>query len=517
MSSPPSRSVCLVSLGCSKNLVDSEVMAGHLGRAGIDLVTEPEDADVVVVNTCGFIHDARQESIDTILQYVDMKERGLLAGVVVTGCLVQLHQAELAAEIPEVDAFLGLSDYSGVPSIVDAVLGHGAGAGCPAGEGSSAQAVASGLAGVAATPPGAEAERPRDLAAERSRGTVAVTAAAVAMGSGAASGLRGGGDKGGDADLGRALLTPRHTAYLRLGEGCDHVCAFCAIPHIRGKLRSKPLEVLVEEARAMAALGTVELTLVAEDSTDYGKDLKLGYGLADLLRALGDVEGIRWVRVMYAHPATIDERLMDALAEVPNVAPYLDMPVQHGDAGVLRAMRRGTSPERIREVVARVRERLPDITLRTTILVGFPGETDEAFANLQALLEELRFDRVGCFAFSPEETTEAAGLPGRVPARVAQSRRKAVMKAQRERLQASHRARLGQREQVLVDAVVPHPDGEARGLLAICRSARDAPEVDGQVLVTIAPGQAASWAPGRFHLVKTTGIQGYDLVALPAE
>ncbi|RKY21115.1 MAG: 30S ribosomal protein S12 methylthiotransferase RimO [Planctomycetota bacterium] len=476
MSAPPSRSVCLVSLGCSKNLVDSEVMAGHLGRSGIQLVTEPEDADVVVVNTCGFIHEARQESVDTILQYVELKRRGELAGVVVTGCLVQLHQAELAEEIPEVDAFLGLSDYSGVPSIVDAVLGHGPGAICPAGEGSGGPA--------------------------------------LAVGPGAAAGLSGGGDKGGDADLGRALLTPPHTAYLRLGEGCDHICAFCAIPHIRGKLRSKPLEVLVEEASAMAQLGTVELTLVAEDSTDYGKDLKLGYGLAELLRALGEVEGIRWVRVMYAHPATIDQGLMTALAEVPNVVPYLDMPVQHGDAAVLKAMRRGTSPERIREVVAMARAAVPQITLRTTILTGFPGETEAGFEQLQTLLAELAFDRVGCFTFSSEQGTEAAGLPGAVPADVARARQAAVMKAQRARLEAANKARVGQIELLLLDAVIPHPEG--RGLLAIGRSERDAPEVDGQVLVTLPAEGLPGWQPGAFVRAKTTGIQGYDLVALPA-
>jgi ribosomal protein S12 methylthiotransferase len=467
-------------------------MAGHLGRSGIGLVTEPEDADVVVVNTCGFIHEARQESVDTVLQYVAMKERGELAGVVVTGCLVQLHQAELAAEIPEVDAFLGLSDYSGVPSIVDAVLGHEPSAVCPGGEGSGS----GGTGAVRAAEPPVPSAGP-----------------AVAVGPGAASGLTGGGDKGGDADLGRALLTPSHTAYLRLGEGCDHICAFCAIPHIRGKLRSKPLEVLVEEASAMAQLGTVELTLVAEDSTDYGKDLKLGYGLSDLLEALGQVEGIRWVRVMYAHPATMDERLARTLAEVPCVAAYLDMPVQHGDADVLKAMRRGTSPDRIRQVVGWVRDAIPDLTLRTTILTGFPGETDAAFANLQGLLEELAFDRVGCFTFSPEEGTEAARLPGLVDPDVAKSRQEAVMKAQRDRLQAANKARIGAEELLLVDAIVPHPEG--RGLLAVARTERDAPEVDGQVLVTLPAEGLPGWAAGAFVRAKTTGIQGYDLVALP--
>lgn len=460
----PSRSVCLVSLGCAKNLVDSEVMVGHLGRSGIELVTEPADADVVIVNTCGFIDAAREESVDTILQYTAMKDAGQLRGVVVAGCLVELHAEQLSQEIPEVDAFLGLSDYSGVPSIVDQVLG------------------------IETTGP-----------------------CAGAVGGGAV--LTGGGDKGGDADLGRALLTPTHTAYLRLGEGCNHVCAFCAIPKIRGTLRSKPLDVLVEEAAALAELGARELTLVAEDSTDYGKDLDEGHGLADLLERLGAVDGLRWIRVMYAHPATIDDRLIETMARVPAVAPYLDMPVQHGDAGVLRAMRRGTSPERIRQVVAKLRAEIPELTLRTTILTGFPGETEEAFQSLLDLLDELAFDRVGCFVFSDEETTEAHRLPGHVPRDVAEARREQVMARQRERLQRAHKARVGSEDELLIDAVVPRPDGPGR--FAIGRTVRDAPEVDGQVLVALPAEGAPDFVAGRFARVRITGVQGYDLLGAP--
>lgn len=494
----PSRSVCLVSLGCAKNLVDSEVMVGHLDRAGIGLVTEPEDADVVIINTCGFIDAAREESIDTVLQYVAMKERGDVRGVVVTGCLVQLHEQQLAREIPEVDAFLGLSDYSGVPSIVDAVLGR------------------------AGAMPG-----PDDLPLPGSTGLAARTPLS------ARTGLAGGGKKGGDADLGRALLTPAHTAYLRLGEGCNHICAFCAIPKIRGKLASKPLEVLVEEASALAELGTREVTLVAEDSTDYGKDLARGYGLSELLVELGKIEALRWVRVMYAHPATLDERLVQTMAEVPNVLPYLDMPVQHGDAEVLKAMRRGTSPERIREVVGRLRAAIPEITLRTTILVGFPGETAQRFEHLMSLLEELRFDRVGCFVFSAEETTEAAKLPGPVSREVAEDRQGQVMTLQRRLLSEANRARIGSEEEILIDLV--EDLAGVPGRLAVGRSVRDALQVDGQVLVSLpavsknsaddhAGSHAGSdndtdagtqWTAGTFARVRITGQKGYDLVASP--
>jgi ribosomal protein S12 methylthiotransferase len=468
---PSNPAVCLLSLGCSKNLVDSEVMAGHLAREGLALVAEAAEADVVIVNTCGFIGEARAESEAAIAGLARARREGRLSGLVVTGCMVELHEPQLARQFPEVDALLPISDYSGVPSIVRQVLGGKPSAVCPTGE--SPAAGARGASGSG-----------------RGYATSAVP-------------LAGGLRKQGDSDLGRALLTAPHTAYLRLGEGCDHVCAFCAIPKIRGKLKSKPAEVLVEEATALATLGARELTLIAEDSTDWGKDLPGGQRLADLLARLGAVPGLRWIRVMYAHPATIDDQLIAALGSVPNVAPYLDLPVQHGDDAVLRAMRRGTTAARIRDVVGRLRAAVPGIALRTTVLTGFPGETDEAFERLLALLDELAFDRVGCFTFSPEESTEAARLPGRVPHELAEERRGLVMAAQRRRLQRANRARLGLVEDVLVDA--------ASGGRAVARSVRDAPEVDGRVLVHGGKPRA-----GEFLSVKITGVKGYDLLATPA-
>lgn len=460
--------VCLVSLGCSKNLVDSEVMVGHLARSGIDLVFEPDEADVVIVNTCGFIGDAREESIDTILEYAEWKRQRDRRGLVVTGCLVELHAAQLSREIPEVDAFLPLSDYSGVPSIVRGVLGQDVDGPCPTGQVETARDVT--------WTPGAQAE-----ADQRPGGT----------------------SKGADNDLGRALLTPRHTAYLRLGEGCNHVCAFCAIPKIRGKLKSKPIDVLVSEAEALAALGTREVTLIAEDSTDYGKDLGAGYGLGDLLERLGDVRGLEWVRVMYAHPATMDDSLIDVMARVPNVVPYIDIPVQHGADAMLRRMRRGTNGQRIRDLVTRLRAAIPDVAVRTTILVGFPGETEADFDELMSMLRDLRFDRVGCFTYSPEEGTEGATLDGAVPAEVAEARRDAVMRLQREILQDAHKRAVGTTVRVLVDGT----DGER----AWARRAVDAPEIDGQVLVTLGPDDAVEI--GEFRDVKITGVAGYDLTA----
>ncbi|HTE04970.1 MAG TPA: 30S ribosomal protein S12 methylthiotransferase RimO [Planctomycetota bacterium] len=528
---PASRSVCLVSLGCSKALVDTEVMGGHLARAGLALVGSPEDSDVVIINTCGFIDEAREESLATVRHYAAMKRAGTLRGVVVTGCLVQLHESQLRAELPDVDAFLPISDYSGVPSIVDALLGHAPSDVCAGGEAGRAPlaraatdaGVATGRASAArsaaaaapveraplerAAPERAPLER---AAGDRAPGGMGYPTREIA--------LPGGLVKQGDSDLGRALLTARHTAYLRLGEGCNHVCAFCAIPKIRGKLKSKPLAVLVEEAGALAQLGVRELTLIAEDSTDWGKDLPpvagRGQGLPDLLLALGDVPDLPWVRVMYAHPATIDQRLIETLAAVRNVVPYLDMPVQHGDESVLRRMRRGTSPARIREVVGALRAAIPGITLRTTILVGFPGETEAAFGHLLELLAELAFDRVGCFVFSAESSTEAFRLDSAVPRALAEERRAQVMGLQRSLLTSRNLARRGSRDLVLVDAVERAVAGSGR--LAIGRTATDAPEIDGRVLVEL-PVRAARGVrdvqPGDFLSVRITGAKGYDLTA----
>jgi len=488
MTATLARTVSLVSLGCSKTLVDSEVMLGHLGRAGIELVADPAESDVVIVNTCGFIDEAREESIDTIVRYTEMKKAGLVRGVVVSGCLVELHARALGEALPEVDAFLPLSDYSGVPSIVDAVLGDArddlAGA---YGGGAS-------LADPGRAPPAAPYR--------------------AACSSEVHDRLPGGLRKGEDTDLGRALLTPRHTAYLRLGEGCNHVCAFCAIPKIRGRLKSKPIDVLVEEADALGRLGVRELTLIAEDSTDYGKDLRAGYGLAELLEGLGAVDGIDWIRVMYAHPATIDERLVRTMAEVEAVLPYLDMPIQHGDDALLRAMRRGTSADRIRRVVGWLREAMPDITLRTTVLVGFPGETRRRFERLMALLEELRFDRVGCFTYSREEGTEAAALGGtRVSRAEASHRRQEVLRFQLRLLADRNRAHVGRTIPVLVDAV----DRDAG--VAVARGVADAPEIDGRVLVEpraqSATGSAPMPTPGTMISVRVHGVRGYDLLARP--
>ncbi|MED5329693.1 MAG: 30S ribosomal protein S12 methylthiotransferase RimO [Planctomycetota bacterium] len=458
--SSPTR-VSLMSLGCPKNLVDSEVMTGHLARSGLDLVADPSESDVVIVNTCGFVGDAREESINTILGFAEMKQAGAIKGLVVTGCLVELHRPQLMKEIPEVDAFLPLSDYSGVPSIVQNLLGEEANGPCPGGS--------------------------------------ATTSVETELGEGG-----GGAPRGAEDDLGRALLTPRHTAYLRLGEGCNHICAFCAIPKIRGKLKSKPIEVLEEEVHGLVALGVKEVTLVAEDSTDWGKDLGLGYGLADLLQRLGQVDGLEWVRVMYAHPATIDDSLIEALASVSNVVPYLDMPIQHGDDAVLRGMRRGTDGARIRGLVGQLRQQIPEIVLRTTILVGFPGETEEAFQRLMRLLKDLSFDRVGCFVWSPEEGTEAMELEGAPDPAVGQERRDEVMRFQRDLMEEANRRAVGTSVEVLVDAV--------DGVSAVARRAVDALEIDGKVFVT---SENLALAPGDLLKVRITGVQGYDLVAVP--
>ncbi len=311
--------VSVISLGCARNLVDSEVLLGHALQEGLVLAREPEDADVVVVNTCGFIEAAKQESIDTILSVARLKQTGSLKGVLAVGCLTQRHGQILQQEIPELDAVLGISDYSGIPALIRKIV-----------NGSSQRFTAT---------------------------------------------VDGGRPKSVRSDTNRVLLTPKSYAYLRISEGCDHTCSFCAIPSMRGRNRSKPLEVLVEEAEGLARAGVKELVVVAEDSTAYGLDLFGKRALHRLLEQLSEVEGIEWIRVMYAYPHTVDRNLTSLLKNNPNLVPYLDIPIQHVSGRVLKAMRRGVSAEQVKGILWRLREEVPGIAVRSTFIVGSPGET----------------------------------------------------------------------------------------------------------------------------------------------
>lgn len=441
--------VSLISLGCARNLVDSEVLLGHAVEEGLQIVAEPADADVVVVNTCGFIETAKQESIDTILSVARLKQEGDLKGVIAVGCLAQRYGDELRRSVPELDAVFGLSDYSGVPAVVRRIV-----------NGSDRRWVAT---------------------------------------------VDGGRPKGPRSDARRVLLTPKSFAYLRISEGCDHTCTFCAIPKMRGRNRSKPIDVLVEEATNLAAAGVQELVVVAEDSTAYGLDTTRTRQIHVLLERLADVDGIRWIRLMYAYPHTVLPALTAFLREHPKAVKYLDIPIQHISSAMLRAMKRGVSGEQVRGILDRLRAEVPGIAVRSTLIAGFPGETEADFAAAKALVTSYRFERLGVFRYSQEEGTPAYDLPDQVPPAVAEARVAELMELQRGVMRAFHQGLVGRTLPVLVDGY----DAESRRLVA--RTWADAPEVDGRVLL---PKDAAK--PGDFVDVRIAAADDYELIGEPA-
>jgi ribosomal protein S12 methylthiotransferase len=411
--------VSLVHLGCARNLIDSELMLGRMAEEGLVVTDDPGSAHTVVLNTCSFIGPAREESEGAIRDLLARKRRGEIERVVVAGCLVQRYKRDLAVRFPGVDLFAEISNYKELARSVRE-LGEG-------------RAVPGYLEG----PPLREAER----------------------------------------EGARLLSTPRSYAYLRISHGCDHTCSFCAIPSIRGPHRSKQLAAVLDEARELAASGVRELVLVAEDSTAWGRDLPGALELPDLVEALTSVQGILRIRVMYAYPNRFPWRLLEVMRAHANVAAYLDIPVQHVATPVLRAMRRAGSGDQVRETLDRLRAEVPGITLRTTVLLGFPGETDEDAAMVTAFVREYGIARLGAFTYSPEQGTHGFDLPGRVPADVAQARYEAVI-AERDRVLArTQTALIGQTVDILVDET--HP--ERRSVAG--RPASDAPEVDLVALV----------------------------------
>jgi ribosomal protein S12 methylthiotransferase len=434
----------MVSLGCPKNLVDSEVMLGTLRGRGYDLTPDPAAADVIVVNTCAFIEPARRESIETILEMAAYKKTGRCRRLVVAGCMVQRHHDELRAALPEVDALVGLNDIERI-------------------------------AEACALEAGARFEASR--------------AAARYLYSHASA---------------RVLATPSHTAYVKISEGCDHTCSFCAIPAFRGAQRSRPIPSIVEEARGLAAAGVVEINLIAQDTTDYGADLRDGTTPARLLRALDAVEGLRWIRVLYAYPNRVTADFVDALAGGRRVARYLDLPLQHADAALLAAMRRGGGRDAHLRLLDTLRRRVPGIAVRTTFIVGFPGETEAQFRTLCRFVEEAEFDHVGVFAYSEEKGTPAAALADDVPPAVKEERRAAVMSLQEGIAARRNRDLVGRTVEVLVEG--PHPESD---LLWQGRTERQAPEIDGGVVLTDAP---APLRPGVFAPVRIEQAHAYDLV-----
>jgi ribosomal protein S12 methylthiotransferase len=459
----------LISLGCPKNLVDSEVMLGLARDAGHELTHDAADAEVLVVNTCAFIDSAKKESIDTILEMAGHKATGHCRRLVVTGCLAERYREELLAEIPEIDAVLGTGE---VPDIVRAIGGS-------AGVAGAAPLTFFRSPSVGAAP---AALRPEP----RSRPTYIY-----------------------DADTPRVLATPTHYAYVKIAEGCDYTCAFCIIPTLRGAYRSRPAETIVQEARALAARGTRELLLISQDTTYYGIDRRERGALARLLGDLNAIEGLEWIRLLYLYPTTIDDRTLAAIAECEKVCKYIDLPLQHASNPVLRRMKRPGTRAGYDRLLERIRTRVPGVTLRTTFIVGFPGETERDVDALCDFVTDHRFDHLGAFTYSHEEGTSAHALPDDVPGAVKRARRKRVMSLQRRIVRTRQRARIGERVRVLVDG----PSGD-HALVLKGRLASQAPDIDGAVYLTDC--DPAQHPPGSFACVEIVGAQDYDLIARPA-
>ena len=434
----------LISLGCAKNEVDAERILGAAAEAGWVVCGDPADADVVVVNTCSFIEAAKSESLAAIKEALALKAKGRCRAVVVAGCMAERYGRELSRELPGVDAWLGIADPRRLPEVAAELLGR-------------------------------PAEAP----------VVRVGPLPHSFG-----------DEGP-----RLRITPKHYAYLRIAEGCDNRCAYCAIPLIRGPLRSKPLEVCLHEAHQLAADGCRELILIAQDTTSYGTDLYGHRSLPMLLGQLAQVEPLRWLRVLYSHPAHFDAAAIEAFASTPKLCPYVDIPIQHASDRVLERMGRGTTRAAMSGLISRLRTRIPNLALRTTVLVGYPGETEDDFAALLGFIEEMEFDRLGAFAYSEEDGTRAVVEEPVVPEGVRAARRDEVMRRQQAIAFRKAAARVGTR----AEAVLDRPLG---GGVFAGRSAAEAPDVDPIIRVR---GQRLR--PGQFVEVEITNAVGYDLEA----
>lgn len=443
MAAVPKATLAFVSLGCAKNLVDSERMLGLLAQDGYALTPEADGADVVVVNTCGFIEASRQESLGVIREMVDLKQRGRVRAVVVAGCLAEREREQLLDQVPGVDHLVGVF---GREEIVDVCN--------------------------------------RLLDGRHEQQTLFRPAAVRAMN-----------------DTARLRVTPRHYAYLKISEGCDRLCTFCSIPSMRGKHVTKPIEQVLDEARELVADGVRELILVAQDTTYYGLDLYGRVRLADLLRELDRLDGLDWIRLLYAYPMYFTDDLVRTLAEAERIVPYLDIPLQHINDKVLRRMQRRVTRRETEALLTRLRQAIPNLALRTTFIVGFPGETEEQFEELCAFVQEARFERVGVFTYSLEANTPSARLDGHLPEEVKLERRNRLMEVQQANAFAWSAAQVGKELDVLVDA----PDPEAPGCF-LGRSYADAPDIDGLVRL-----KGKRLGVGDLVRTRITGADGYDL------
>lgn len=447
--------VGFVSLGCPKNLVDGEVMLGFAQQAGHEITPDARDADVLVVNTCAFIDNAKQESIDAILEMAQMKREGKASRLVVTGCLAERYREELRKEIPEIDALLGTGE---LPGIVGALA-----------------PTTDGRGPTTDVRPLTLYKKPTYLY---------------------------------DASTPRVTTTPRHFAYVKIAEGCDYTCAFCIIPTLRGEYRSRTRASIVTEARALAERGVRELLLISQDTTFYGIDRQERGALAALLRELNAIDGLEWIRLLYLYPTTITDDVLAAMAECEKVCRYVDLPLQHASAAVLKRMRRPGNRQTYDALLARIRDRVPGVTLRTTFIVGFPGESDAEFAELERFVEDTRFDHVGVFTYSHEEGTRAYAAADDVPAATKRRRRDAIMTRQRRIVTARQEQLIGTDVAVRIDG--PSPEHE---LVVQGRLEGQAPEIDPVVYLTDADPSAL--AAGQLIRGRVVGARGYDLVVAP--
>jgi ribosomal protein S12 methylthiotransferase len=444
------KKVGFVSLGCPKNLVDSEVMMGQLKAAGYEITNDAEEAETVVVNTCGFIESAKVESVEAILEATGAKQNGITKRVVVAGCLVERYRDDLMKELPEVDAFIGTNEIGRILEAAD------------------------------------ETKNFKELALSPIGNKTAIYLY--------------------DFDTPRHRATESHTAFIKIAEGCDRPCAFCSIPGMRGSFRSRRLGSILKEAEDLAKQGVKEIVLIAQDSSRFGEDLGEVDALAKLIRALGEIEDLEWIRVMYAYPTHISDAFLAAIAETPKAVKYLDMPLQHGSRNVLKLMKRGGTRESLEKLIRRVREKVPNITIRTTFITGFPGETEADFEELMAFVRNCEFDNVGVFTYSDEEETAAFDLPNKVDAKTARRRRTMLMKEQAKISKRKNRAKIGNTYKVLFEGLSQESD-----LLFQGRLEGQAQEIDGYILINDMP---EDFEPkiGAIYDFRISEAYNYDLI-----
>lgn len=438
------KNVGMISLGCPKNQVDAEAMLAKLEKGGYKIVSDIEDSDVIIVNTCGFIDDAKREAIDTILEMGEYKKAGIISAIVVTGCLAERYQDEILKEMPEVDAVVGIGANSDIVKICDKAL-----------------------CGI----------------------TTSVFPNKCFL----------------SIDDERKLSTPSHWAYLKIAEGCDNRCSYCAIPGIRGKFRSRKIESILDEAKQLADMGIKELILVAQDTTKYGQDIYGEYSLDKLLKQLVKIDGIEWIRLFYCYPERITDSLIDVIAKEDKICKYIDIPLQHSNSTVLKNMNRAGDGDSYRKLISKMRNRIPDLALRTTFMVGFPGETDEQFTDLCCFVDEVQFDKMGCFAFSPEEDTLAFDMDCQIDENVKKRRQEVLMNNQYTITENLNKKRIGRIYKVIIDE---YADDKYMG-----RSYMDSPEIDSGIIFT----SKSKHNIGDFVYVKITDYDGYDLIGVVSD